>query len=149
MYLLIIRCSRIIINIVFLLADNDVFLAGSTSKHIYVLDRRLHSSGGLAMLLTGDAKVGALVVSRSGNSCLSGDSHGAMKLWDLRTKACVETVYNEDGHKPITSLSTSSGSHGNNISFQYSLANIAIYLEFASKILSLSWVFWLPVFGFL
>nr|XP_024361079.1 WD repeat-containing protein 5B-like isoform X2 [Physcomitrium patens]XP_024361080.1 WD repeat-containing protein 5B-like isoform X2 [Physcomitrium patens]XP_024361081.1 WD repeat-containing protein 5B-like isoform X2 [Physcomitrium patens]PNR30195.1 hypothetical protein PHYPA_026511 [Physcomitrium patens] len=95
-------------------ADNDVFLAGSTSKHIYVLDRRLHSSGGLAMLLTGDAKVGALVVSRSGNSCLSGDSHGAMKLWDLRTKACVETVYNEDGHKPITSLSTSSGSHVGN-----------------------------------
>lgn len=61
------------------------------------------------MLLTGDAKVGALVMSPSGNSCLSGDSHGAMKLWDLRTKACVETVYNEDGHKPITSLSTSSG----------------------------------------
>lgn len=60
------------------------------------------------MLLTGDAKVGALVMSPSGNTCLSGDSHGAMKLWDLRTKACVETVYNEDGHKPITSLSTSS-----------------------------------------
>ena len=62
------------------------------------------------MLLTGDAKVGALVMSPSGNTCLSGDSHGVMKLWDLRTKACVETVYNEDGHKPITSLSTSSGS---------------------------------------
>lgn len=60
------------------------------------------------MLLTGDAKVGALVMSPRGNTCLSGDSHGAMKLWDLRTKACVETVYNEDGHKPITSLSTSS-----------------------------------------
>lgn len=90
-------------------ADNVIFLAGSTSKHVYVLDRRLQSSGGVAMLLTGDAKVGALVMSPSGNSCLSGDSHGAMKLWDLRTKACVETVYNEDGHKPITSLSTSSG----------------------------------------
>lgn len=91
-------------------ADNVIFLAGSTSKNIYVLDRRLQSSGGVAMLLTGDAKVGALVTSPSGNTCLSGDSHGAMKRWDLRTKACVEIVYNEDGHKPITSLSTSSAS---------------------------------------
>lgn len=96
-------------------ADNVIFLAGSTSKNIYVLDRRLQSSGGVAMLLTGDAKVGALVMSPCGSTCLSGDSHGAMKRWDLRTKACVEIVYNEDGHKPITSLSTSSASSDGNI----------------------------------
>ncbi|KAH9553873.1 hypothetical protein CY35_08G035200 [Sphagnum magellanicum] len=88
-------------------ADNDVFLAGSTSKNIYVLDRRVHRSGGVTMLLSGDAKMSALVVCRNGIACLSGDSHGAMKLWDLRTRACVETLFNEEGHKPITSLSTS------------------------------------------
>jgi hypothetical protein len=83
------------------------------------------------MLLTGDAKVGALVMSPSGNTCLSGDSHGAMKRCDIRTKDCVETVYNEDGHKPITSLSTSSGSSDGNIinSFHHLL------IEFASSIL--------------
>lgn len=74
------------------------------------------------MLLTGDAKVGALVMSPGGNTCLSGDSHGAMKLWDLRTKVCVETVYNEDGHKPITSLSTFSGCSEGNINFFHHLS---------------------------
>lgn len=93
-------------DLCFVIADNNVFLAGSTSKHIYVLDRRLRSAGGVA-ILNGDAKVGALVVCSNGNSCLSGDSHGAMKLWDMRTRACLETVYNEEGHKPITSLATS------------------------------------------
>ncbi len=92
--------------------DNDVFLAGSTSKNIYVLDRRVHRSGGVTMLLSGDAKMSALVVCRNGIACLSGDSHGAMKLWDLRTRACVETLFNEEGHKPITSLTTSAPPDG-------------------------------------
>ncbi|CAM6097900.1 unnamed protein product [Calypogeia fissa] len=88
-------------------ADNDVFLAGSTSKRVYVLDRRVKSTGAIVMLLSSDAKVSALVVYRNGIACLSGDWHGAMKLWDLRTKACVDTVFNEDLHKPITSLDMS------------------------------------------
>lgn len=93
-------------------ADNDVFLAGSTSKQVYVLDRRVKSTGAIVMLLSSDAKVSALIVYRNGIACLSGDWHGAMKLWDLRTKACVETVYNEDFHKPITSLDMSHASDG-------------------------------------
>lgn len=64
------------------------------------------------MLLSGDAKMSALVVCRNGIACLSGDSHGAMKLWDLRTRACVETLFNEEGHKPITSLTTSAPPDG-------------------------------------
>ncbi|KAL3695266.1 hypothetical protein R1sor_009342 [Riccia sorocarpa] len=85
-------------------ADNDVFLAGSTSKQVYVLDRRVKSTGAVVMHLSGDAKLNALIVYRNGIACMSGDSHGAMKLWDLRTKGCVETVYNDAAHKPITSL---------------------------------------------
>jgi WD40 repeat protein len=64
------------------------------------------------MLLSSDAKMSALVVCRNGIACLSGDSHGAMKLWDLRTRACVETLFNEEGHKPITSLTTSAPPDG-------------------------------------
>ncbi|KAL2641342.1 hypothetical protein R1flu_008929 [Riccia fluitans] len=89
-------------------ADNDVFLAGSTSKQVYVLDRRVKSTGAVVMHLSSDAKLNALIVYRNGIACMSGDSHGAMKLWDLRTKGCVEAVYNDAAHKPITSLHMSS-----------------------------------------
>ncbi|BFI07828.1 hypothetical protein MPTK1_2g15730 [Marchantia polymorpha subsp. ruderalis] len=95
-------------------ADNDVFLAGSTSKQVYVLDRRVKSTGAIVMHLSTDAKVSALILYRNGIACMSGDSHGAMKLWDLRTKACVETVFNDEAHKPITSLHMSAApdAHG-------------------------------------
>ncbi|OAE33749.1 hypothetical protein AXG93_2884s1220 [Marchantia polymorpha subsp. ruderalis] len=55
-------------------ADNDVFLAGSTSKQVYVLDRRVKSTGAIVMHLSTDAKVSALILYRNGIACMS--AHG-------------------------------------------------------------------------
>ncbi|GBG74628.1 hypothetical protein CBR_g19035 [Chara braunii] len=90
-------------------ADNGVFLAVGTSKLINVFDRRdSSSSSASSLVMENDSKVNALHIYRNGLMCLTGDSRGAIKVWDFRKGACcLETLYNEDGHKPISWMEAS------------------------------------------
>lgn len=81
--------------------ESSLFIAGSTSKRVYYFDRRQGSSA--TMELECEGKVNAVLVTRNW-TCLSGDSRGGMREWDLRTGACLASCFNEHSHKPISSF---------------------------------------------
>ncbi|KAL7746238.1 hypothetical protein RI367_004059 [Sorochytrium milnesiophthora] len=85
-------------------SDNNIFFSGSSRNVLCLTDRRRPDS---ALMIRNDSMVNALYVYRDGSYVLSGDSGGQLKLWDVRTGKCVETVLNEQTRKPISHIAMS------------------------------------------
>ncbi|KNE67635.1 hypothetical protein AMAG_19641 [Allomyces macrogynus ATCC 38327] len=116
------ECEGFVQCVQFNPANNDIFVHGSTRKVLGVVDRRqpppatsdafdpdAAMSGGSAgaMTIRTAAMINSVYVYRDGTLVLSGDSAGQLKLWDLRTGQCLETVLNEPSRKPISHLAVS------------------------------------------
>eukprot|EP00899_Mesostigma_viride_P002483 jgi/Mesvir1/12235/Mv00455-RA.2 len=108
-------------------ADSNMFVVGSTSKQIFVWDRRKRAgdpSGsaaagadtsrapGCVMTLENDSMVNALYMYMNGAIAFSGDSHGAIKSWDLRQGLCIDSIYNDEAHRPISCIQVSKSEPG-------------------------------------
>ncbi|KAJ3365224.1 hypothetical protein GGF32_009729 [Allomyces javanicus] len=116
------ECEGFVQCVQFNPANNDIFVHGSTRKVLGVVDRRqpppatsdafdpdaaMSGGSGGAMTIRTDAMINSVYVYRDGTLVLSGDSAGQLKLWDLRTGQCLETVLNEPSRKPISHLAVS------------------------------------------
>jgi COMPASS component SWD3 len=89
--------------------DAPSFYYGTSRNILGFADPRSSTS---AMTIQNDAMVNTLHVFQSGYHVLTGDSLGALKTWDTRNKACIQTQLNELTQKPISHIATSGRGHG-------------------------------------
>ncbi|KAJ3313868.1 hypothetical protein HDV04_001429 [Boothiomyces sp. JEL0838] len=84
--------------------DKNIFFSGSSRNILAITDRRQPSS---ALALRNDSMVNTISVFQNGMFVMSGDANGYIKVWDVRTGACVGEHLNEPSKKPISHISTS------------------------------------------
>jgi WD40 repeat protein len=65
-----------------------------------------------AMTILNDSMVNTLHVFHDGIHVLTGDSLGALKTWDTRNRACIQTQLNEPTQKPISHITTAGRGDG-------------------------------------
>eukprot|EP00966_Prymnesium_polylepis_P112685 2606540-Prymnesium_polylepis.1 len=68
--------------------DGSLFVVATTGKALLLYDVRQPPSAA-PMQLENDVMVNTAVVLPSSPHVLSGDKHGALRTWDLRTGCCV------------------------------------------------------------
>lgn len=88
-------------------SEGAVFLVGTTQKLILGYDRRMADSSVPAFTLENNAMVNTLCCYGDGNLVLSGDKHGQLKTWDLRSLSCAECLHNGENSKPISHIELS------------------------------------------
>jgi COMPASS component SWD3 len=94
-------------------SESQVILVATTQKHVLAYDRRAPAADAGAQqpifTLENDTMVNTLACYRDGVHVLSGDKHGVVKYWDLRTLKEVESarVLNGEQGKPISHIEIS------------------------------------------
>eukprot|EP00033_Pygsuia_biforma_P001413 GCRY01001597.1.p1 GENE.GCRY01001597.1~~GCRY01001597.1.p1 ORF type:complete len:448 (+),score=98.08 GCRY01001597.1:307-1650(+) len=84
-------------------ASNSIIFAGTSSKHIEVLDKRQPKGEGLQ--IQNNAMVSSLYVYRDGLYFMSGDSEGCIKTWDARKNGTwLRSFSAGSGNHPLTHL---------------------------------------------
>lgn len=95
-------------------SESNLLLVCTTSKRLVAFDRRAPQPAAPAFAtpafaLENDAMVNTFACLRDGTHLLTGDKHGVLKTWDLRTLGEVERVrvHNGEQGKPISHIEIS------------------------------------------
>ncbi|RUS14249.1 WD40-repeat-containing domain protein [Jimgerdemannia flammicorona] len=98
--------------------DSNIFFYGTSRNVLAMIDIRApqlsatpvspttstSSDAPASILIRNDAMVNTLYVSRDGVHVTTGDSLGALKVWDVRNRRSIVTVPNELSKKPISNI---------------------------------------------
>lgn len=83
-----------------------VLCAATTGRALLLFDVRRPGDAPAAQLANG-AMVNACLFLPAGDHILTGDKHGALKVWDLRSQSCVAGRYCGEARKPISHVALS------------------------------------------
>ncbi|KAI8882246.1 WD40 repeat-like protein [Backusella circina FSU 941] len=82
--------------------DPSIFYYGTSRKVLAMVDIR---TDGSASVIRNDSMINTLYSSRDGIHVITGDAHGMLKVWDIRSKQCISSKLNDPGKMPITHIS--------------------------------------------
>ena len=84
----------------------NVLAAATTGYSLLVFDARKPGDAP-ALTLPNGSMINACLFLPAGMHCVTGDKHGALKAWDLRTSSCVAGMYCGEARKPISHVALS------------------------------------------
>ncbi len=82
--------------------DEQLVYVGTTHKHVQIIDRRQPDNQNA--YLKNESIVNTVAVQAAGRLLISGDQHGLIKTWDLRTLGCLYHRHNDEQRKPISHI---------------------------------------------
>lgn len=98
--------------------DSSIFYYGTTRKVLAMVDTRAE---GTASIIRNDTMINTLYASRDGIHVITGDAHGMLKVWDVRSskyntlmiqqssniliEQCISSKLNDPSKMPITHIS--------------------------------------------
>ncbi|GAA5816702.1 hypothetical protein MFLAVUS_010234 [Mucor flavus] len=82
--------------------DSSIFYYGTSRKVLAMVDIRAE---GNASVIRNNAMINTLYASRDGIHVITGDAHGMLKVWDIRSKQCISSKLNDPSKMPITYIS--------------------------------------------
>lgn len=68
----------------YLITDSNIFYCGTSRKVLAIVDTRIDGADS-TFIIRNDAMVNTLYASRDGIHVITGDAHGMLKVWDIRS----------------------------------------------------------------
>eukprot|EP00698_Gefionella_okellyi_P001053 TRINITY_DN1092_c0_g1_i1.p1 TRINITY_DN1092_c0_g1~~TRINITY_DN1092_c0_g1_i1.p1 ORF type:complete len:347 (-),score=62.03 TRINITY_DN1092_c0_g1_i1:67-1026(-) len=87
--------------------DENLIYVGTTTRRLYMLDRRQPKPVSMAQH---DSIIYSSYIYRDGSHVITGDSAGAVSMWDSATLRVVDRFYNDDARVPISCIRASPSS---------------------------------------
>ncbi|CDH60107.1 wd repeat domain [Lichtheimia corymbifera JMRC:FSU:9682] len=81
--------------------DSNIFYCGTSRKILATVDTR---SPNAVAVIHNDSMVNTLYASRDGMHVISGDAHGVLKVWDIRSRTCISSTTNGTSNMPISHI---------------------------------------------